>query len=164
MVMVLRATSAIQTARLTMDNLTAYLQNLVSDLEANTAKAGWFPSAVYPDGTTAAEVALTNEVGDPAHNIPPRPFIRPAIVNHKQQWSDNLGGMIKSGMSGRDALELTAVTMAADIQKAIIDVTTPKLSARTLAARRRRGNNNASPLNDTGYMLSTCIGTVEAKE
>ena len=147
-----------------MDNLTAYLQNLVSDLESNTAKAGWFPSAVYPNGQSAAYIAMIQEKGDPAHNIPARPFIRPAIAEYKQQWSDNLGGMIKSGMSGRDALELTAVTMAADIQKAIIDVTIPRLKPRTLAARRRRGNNNESPLNDTGYMLSTCIGAVEAKE
>jgi len=154
-----------------MDDLTRHLQNLVADLKDNTAKAGWFPTAVYPNGTPVAHVALIQEKGDPAHNIPPRPFMRPAIASNKQKWVDNLGGMIKSGMSGRDALELTAVTMAADIQAGIIAVTTPALKASTVRARVRRtasgkakSSNISKPLVDTGYMLATCIGTVEAKE
>jgi hypothetical protein len=162
-----------------MDNLTRYFQNLVSDLEANTAKAGWFPSAVYPDGETVAEVALKNEIGDPSNTlngkpapIPARPFLRNAIAENKKKWSDNLGGMIKSGMSGHNALELTAIDMAADIQQAIRNVTSPKLSKYTIDARisriasgkAKKSGNITKPLEDTGYMLSTCIGTVEAKE
>ena len=146
-----------------MSNLSNYLSDLEAELTSKTVKVGWFPSSVYPDGETVAFVALQNELGDPAKKIPPRPFIRPTIQAQKDKWVANIGSMIKTGMAAKDVLELTALSMQADIHKAIIDVETPELAKRTLDARKARGNSNESPLNDTGYMLATLIGTVEDK-
>lgn len=155
-----------------MDNLTAYLNLIIENAESVTAKAGWFPTAVYPNGETVASVALQNEVGDPSKHIPPRPFMRVAIANNQRKWAENLAKMIQQGMGINDSLELTAIDMASDIQDAIRQVTSPELSKRTIAGRisriasghARAGGNIEKPLIDTGYMYATCIGVVEDKE
>jgi len=126
---------------------------------SKTVRVGWFKSAVYPNGASVAMIAMQNELGNPALGIPPRPFIRPAIEKNQDEWGKTVGHLVKNG--SMDAMETVAILMEADVRKSIIDVETPPLKVSTIEARLRRGNSSGSPLNDTGYLLSTLTGTVE---
>ena len=65
-----------------VSNVTKNLKNLKSGY----VDVGWFPSARYNDekSTPVASVAEENEYGNPAKNIPARPFLRPAISNYQK--------------------------------------------------------------------------------
>ena len=145
-----------------LSNLEKYLKKLEATLIKKKVKVGWFSSSVYPQtGESVASVALTQEYGETAKRIPPRPFMRPTIDSKKNAWANQIGNMYKNGASIDSALETTALTMEGDIRSAIIAVKTPVLSKRTIADRLARGNSSEKPLNDTGYMLATLIGITE---
>lgn len=141
------------------------LERIAEELGKKTAKVGWFPTAVYSEtGQPAAYIATIHEFGDPGHNIPARPFMRPTIAAKKGEWSGIVKGLFRQGMnSGEmpDVLEVVGLAMEGDFRQAIADVMTPPLSQRTLAARRKRGNNSDKPLNDTGYMIATLTSIVD---
>ena len=144
------------------------LERIAEELSKKTAKAGWFSSAVYPEnGQQAAYIATIHEFGDTAHNIPPRPFIRPTIATKKAEWASIVTGLFRQGIATNtlpDVLEVIGLTMEGDIRQAIADVVSPPLQPSTLKARKRRGNNNDKPLNDTGYMIASLTSVVSERE
>ena len=171
-----------------------------------TVSAGFFKSAVYPDGQQVAAIAYQNEYGTkitiperevtlyrsikndgtfnkngrfvkaaksnfstthtiPEHDvvIPPRPFFRPAIAEHKKEWCEIVRLTMKRGGTVEDALETVGLQMQGDIRDAMDDVVDPPLSAMAIAMRKKRGNNNTKPLNDTGYMRSQITHAVDSQ-
>lgn len=144
------------------------LTRIAEELNKKTAKVGWFPTAVYPEnGQQAAYIAVIHEFGDPSHNIPPRPFMRPTIATKKTEWAGIVTGLFRQGMTTGelpDVLEVVGLAMEGDIRQAIADVTNPPLKPSTMRARKRRGNNNDKPLNDTGYMIASLTSVVSERE
>lgn len=128
-------------------------------LDGLEGKVGWFESAHYPGGTPVAYVATIHEFG--TEHIHARPFMRPALEDHGQEWLDLLAQgarrAAEGGISARDVLEMVTLKAAGDVGKAIQAVTAPALSPITIA---RKGHSK--PLIDTGQMFQSVTGKVEA--
>lgn len=113
---------------------------------------GWFPSAVYEDGTPVALVAAAQEYTE-------RSFMRTTVVEQTQAWNEKLAVLLRQ--SPEPLTGLGAVVQG-DIQEKIASITTPPLLPDTLAARKRRGNNSEKPLVDTRYLFNTLTYVVDA--
>jgi len=138
----------------------------IKNIKNATLNVGWF-DAKYEDGTPVSLVAMVQEFGSPEKNIPPRPFLRPAKIEHAQEWKDQFEKSIKDVHKGRktqeDALNELGDQIISDIRQAIMDVHFPALKEETLKARRRKGNYSDKPLIDTKRMFDTLEKRVEMK-
>lgn len=138
----------------------------IKNIKNATLNVGWF-DAKYEDGTPVSLVAMVQEFGSPEKNIPPRPFLRPAKMEHAQEWKDQFEKSIKDVHKGRktqeDALNELGDQIISDIRQAIMDVHFPALKEETLKARRRKGNYSDKPLIDTKRMFDTLEKRVEIK-
>lgn len=168
---------------LDFSKVTAKLESVVKELEGVEAQAGWFESAQYEDGTLVAYVAAIQEFGAPEQSIPPRPFMKPAVEDNKEelisQMKKGAKAVARGKLSATDMFDAIGEAMAGNISKAISQVDSPELSKITLALRKRRElglpvngkivgevaaqvdagtaelSSNTKPLNETGYMLAT---------
>lgn len=135
--------------------------------EKKVAKVGFFEDAQYPDGTPVAYIAAIQEFGYPEGNIPPRSFIRTTISEKKADWNalmvKGARAIIRGKQSVESVMEGMGLQAEGDMRKKITEINDPPLKEATLAARRRRGNSSAKPLNDTGYMLSQLVSQVESE-
>lgn len=141
----------------------AKLEKASEGFDGLDAQAGWFEQAQYEDGTKAAYVAAIQEFGAPEKNIPPRPFMRPAVEENKDYWIDELKNGVKAVSLGRmDAdmvMDAIGQRMANDVQHAITKVVSPPLKQSTINARLRNKKDKtmtttlAKPLEDTFYMI-----------
>jgi hypothetical protein len=124
------------------------------------AKVGFFPGAVYEDGTPVAYVATIHEFGSPEQNIPPRPFMRLTVEDKKAEWSAGIANGMQQTLAGRitadDVLDLVGQAAASDIAKTIRSVPGQwdELSPATLADRKRRGRG-LMPLQDSGLLIAS---------
>lgn len=148
----------------------AQLKAVYDELAKKQLKVGFFAHSKYPDGTTVAYVAAIQELGYPAGGIPPRPFMRPAMTEHRQEYSQLTGRAVKAAVNGRvtvtDGLTQIGAKAAGDVKIAIKAVTTPPLDDATVAARARRhskGKATSKPLVDSGLMLQSVTFAVEDK-
>ena len=161
-----------------MKQLEVRLRGL-DDLEG---RVGWFPSAVYPDGTPVAYVAAIQEYG--TKGIPPRLGMRETVSERKAEWrrvASVVSKRVLAGkMTGNDAMLFISQTGEDDLADHISHVSAPPLSEITLVARKMRQDGkkvtgatighiaaelaagkslpmsaNTKPLNDTGYLLAT---------
>jgi hypothetical protein len=131
----------------------------LKQLEGVETKVGWFPSAVYPDGTPVALAAAANEFGHGP--VPPRPFFRTTGAAEKANWSQYAAQGAKDVLNGR----LTAMQVMdglgeraqEDVKETINQITSPPLSPITLELRAMKHKN--PELRITG----TLIGQVAAK-
>lgn len=138
-------------------------------LREGIVRVGWFEGMRYEDGTTVAAVARFNEYGALAagkYYIPPRPFMRPALHQHKLQLNARLRQLysraLKDGTSTTQALEQFG-EFVAELVRSQIDLTmTPANSPVTIHGgwlrtaggvpfhvEPKRGTH---PLKDTGFM------------
>jgi hypothetical protein len=148
-----------------------HLEVALKNLEGKVGKVGWFEKSKYPDGTQVAYVATIQEYGYPAHNIPPRPFMRPTILNKRNEWvkiaESGAKAVIKGDQAIDSVIEAIGLKAAGDIRKTISLIWTPPLSPRTIQARLNRRKNKKTvgnldkPLVDTGIMLATLTNVVE---
>lgn len=140
---------------------TAKVAATLKGLGGLQGKVGWFEGATYPDGTSVAYVATIHEFG--TSRIRARPFMRPAIADHGQEWMDNLAAgarqALAAGTPARDVLEAVTLAAAGNVGEKIAAVTSPALSPATVA--RKRGN--PKPLIDTSQMLQSVTGKVESE-
>jgi len=122
------------------------------------ARVGWFESAKYPSGTPAAYVASIQEygyAGGKTSSIPPRPFIRPTIINQKAVWFQYASRLFKTYLKGgntiQDIFEVVGERAAGDIRKAITQVSAPPLSPITILLRkwRKQGAKSGRPIRIT---------------
>lgn len=152
-----------------------FLKQAIKDLQTLEARAGWGAEAKYPKtGTPVAYVAAINEYGDPSHNIPPRPFIRPTKRERGAHWNKimatEMSRVIKGQTTVRQALETLVLVAAGDIKATIRTITEPELKDSTVAARARKlasGKITESlkkPLIETKYLFNSLTGVVEKKK
>lgn len=151
-----------------VSNVTKNLKNLKSGY----VDVGWFPSARYNDekSTPVASVAEENEYGNPAKNIPARPFLRPAISNYQKDWNEIGKRGLKAVLNGKSTvtqvLDNLGQRIVGDIQHSISKVYEPVLSEVTINARLERRTHKGrlnktqavsitKPLIDTGHMQAT---------
>lgn len=156
------------------------LDKIVSDLTTDTVlKVGWPKNIQYPakqGGQYVATVAAIHEFGAPQNNIPPRPFLTPAIAENKTAWLLLAEKGAKRAIKGDETiltiLEKIGARASTDVKKAIQNVTSPPLLEKTIAARKRRYLSKAKnkkvlpkyiekPLIDTGVMFESVSFAVE---
>lgn len=125
---------------------------VLDGLDGLECKVGWFESAHYKEGPAVAYVATIHEFGTP--HIPARPFMRPAVADHGQEWlqtiADGARAAVQGTMSAENVLELVGMQAAGNVAEKIQAVTSPPLSSVTIA---RKGH--AKPLVDTGQMIQS---------
>lgn len=135
-------------------NMAATLEGL----DGFEGKVGWFETAHYPDGTPVAYVATIHEFG--TSKTPARPFMRPAVQDHGDEWIESLAqgvaASLRGGPSPEQVLEIVTLQAAGDVAQKIQAVTSPALAPVTIA---RKGHDK--PLVDTGQMLQSVTGKVE---
>ncbi|OTA14600.1 bacteriophage protein [Xenorhabdus vietnamensis] len=148
----------------------AHFKRVYNELGKKQIKVGFFEHSKYPDGTPIAYVAAIQELGHPAGNIPPRPFMRPAMQDNQARYADLMIRAAKAAINGTisvsDGLAQIGDVAAGDIQMAIRAVTAPSLKDSTVAARARRhskGKATNKPLVDSGLMLQAVTFSVEDK-
>lgn len=158
-------------------------------LKSKVAKVGWF--TYYTTGESVASVALQNELGNPAKNIPARPFITPTIHQQSDKWINLMKYGIKRVLKGEetieDTLERVGQRASADIKKTIANGDFLPLAQSTIQARLRKKGIDVSayeehkkfigprkkghvdtklglldkPLVDTGYMRDSITTVIE---
>lgn len=161
----------------------------IKELEGIQGKVGWFSSSIYPDGTPVAYVAALNEYGH--GSTPPRPTVRPAVIEHQKEWNQIALQGSKDILKGETTPHnvMTQLTLSAekDIANNLAKITEPPLSLITLVARKyksqgkeingtvigqiaaliKAGNMpdvsgiSTKPLNDTGLEIATLTSVVE---
>lgn len=144
------------------------LANTANFFGSRKVMAGFLDNAKYSDGTSVASVAAQNEFGNPAKNIPSRPFFRNAIKANKQKWVETAGRLIESAITGEisesQALEQLGSMIKGDIQESILDGDFESLKKSTLVARQSRKRTAGvanKPLIDTGHMMRSVDYVVE---
>lgn len=166
----------------------------LKELEGVQAKVGWFSSAKYEDGTPVAYVAAIQELGHGP--IPPRPYMRPTAKQERGKWGATVANGAKQVLAGKttvnDVMQKIGSVAEGDVLQAIVDITTPPLSAITIQLRAMKKRNpdlkitgktvgeaaaivndpdyvaptdvSTKPLNDTGTMIATLTHVVEKTE
>lgn len=112
-------------------------------------KVGYFKSAKYPNGTPVAYVATIQEYGDPSHNIPPRPTMRPAVAHNRNNWRaiarDGAKQMLSGDLTVDQVLDRLGSVAAGNIKEEIINKISPPLKESTLRARARQYADKSKP-------------------
>lgn len=116
------------------------LNALIKGAGDKDGKVGYFESARYEDGTPVAYVAIIQELGSPANNIPPRSFMRTTTLEKRRSWAElaKRGAqlVLKGEITPYQAM-LGLVTQAkGDVQAKIAAIQDPPLSPITLALRK----------------------------
>ena len=159
-------------------------------LQRKVGKVGWFKGSKYDDEnqTSVAQVAVSNEFGNPSRNVPARPFMRPTISKKENEWKkiaeDGSKQLIKGNVTVYDLMEIIGQKATGDIKKTISEIWTPALKESTIKSRIRKYTSSPDlsiktrnkrskqvkkfipsaiykPLIDTGLMFATLINTVE---
>jgi hypothetical protein len=147
------------------DELKWILQGLRDN---HNVKTGWFESAKYDDkkSTPVAQVAAENEFGNPRKGIPARSFMRTTVRAKRAEWKALIADWFKQFAQGKLTIEQVfdriGLKSSGDIREKITQIMSPKLSERTIEARKKnyaqktaRGVKGIEkPLIDTGIMLN----------
>lgn len=152
-------------------NIKERLKVLLENAKKMSVEVGWVEHKQYEGSSmTTAQAAYINELGSPAHNIPPRPFMRPTFYKQKNLWTMIVKNEAKKMVNGKSTvsrtLEIVGLKAAGDIRETITEIWSPSLSIKTIHARlARRANkskvgNLTKPLVDTGYMLNSLTSRV----
>jgi hypothetical protein len=165
-------------------NAFAVLQARLKELDGKTAKAGWFSTSKYENGTPVAEIAAVQEMGahftrfgskagDYTVIIPPRPFMRPTIVRMSKKWMELLASgaraVLKGNSTGLEVMDAVGLNAQEEIKRSITQVFDPPLKPATIAARKRaRADKKTTgsldkPLEDTFTMYNSVQHTVESE-
>jgi hypothetical protein len=167
------------------DKFSQKLKNISEMLDRDyTLNVGWFSGNKYNNGLEVGDVAKLQEyggVGENGNNIPPRPFVRPAMAENSNKWRKNILKNIKNEISKGHVAFLNNIfkelgkEVKENIQKSIQDVYEPPLADYTIMKRmEKRGMSDFSilenmqkeltkPLIDTGKMLKSCDYKVSSK-
>jgi hypothetical protein len=110
---------------------------------------GFQNGATYPDGTPVAMVAAVQDFGSSSQGIPPRPFFRNSVAEHKKEWPRTLAKLLRDEkMDTQRALGVLGEEIAGQIRQSIVDLHDPPLKPATV---RRKGFEK--PLIDTSLLL-----------
>ena len=149
----------------------ATLKERIADLNRFKTFVGWLESAMYDDNTPVAGIAAVHEYGSVLRGIPPRPFLRTATEESKEEWKaiirHGAKSILNGSMTSHQVVEILGLKISGDIKKAIKNVTSPELAQSTIEARLRKKadgktiGNLDKPLVETSIMLNTV--TYEAR-
>ena len=170
-----------------LSKIQARLERIPKEFEGKVAQVGVPAGLAYENGTSVAYVAAIQEMGAPDVSIPARPFFKPAIAQHSDEWSSIMKGMVPKVGSGaataEDVLDAVGITAVADIQSEIASVDSPALSPITVMLRKWRKNGQTitgktvgeaaaavadgedpggddKPLNDSGLLIASIRNAV----
>ncbi len=120
------------------------------------------------DPATNALIGYVQEFGSPANNIPARPFLIPGVQDIQKPASDRLKVAAQRALSGdlsQAEKQLNAAGMMGQnsARAKINSNIQPKLSERTLAARRARGVTRENTLIDTGQLRNSITYVIRKK-
>ena len=146
-----------------------HLKQRIDELNLFKVEIGWFPSSQHPTksgGTIPmATIAHNNEFGQAQLNIPPRPFIRPALAENRRVWREQIKqgakGLIQGLEKDEDVMEKIGLSVSGYIRAHIAQVHDPELSPRTIASRlsvlkdQTTIGNLDKPLVFTGVFLNS---------
>lgn len=156
------------------------IQLRLKDLEGLQAKAGWFESSKYGDGTPVAYIASIHEfgvhilrygpnVGTFSIVIPPRPFMRPTSARESANWvtlaMSGAKAVVAGKTTGWNVMESLGLRAASDIARSITMVFSPQLKQSTINARLSRRSDKTTvglltkPLEDTGKMYGEVVNS-----
>jgi hypothetical protein len=135
-------------------NLMERLENINKQLRSGvklTLRVGFLEGTTYPDGTSVPMVAAIQDLGAPAAGIPPRPFFRNMIAEHKSEWPGAMkAALISTNYDGEKALAIMGEGIAGQLRQSIVDTNEPPLNPKTIA---RKGSSK--PLVETGHLLQS---------
>ena len=125
-----------------LEKIRAKLEAIPAGYENKVARVGFFPNAVYEDGTNVAYVAAIQEFGAPEVSIPARPFMRPTIEQHKADWSEQMAAGLRASVKGNanadQVLFAVGALAASDVQQTIETSSYEGLSPVTILLRKWR--------------------------
>lgn len=141
------------------ERLEAKLRELAARLGAGgVVRVGFLEDATYPDGTSVATVAVTQNFGSAANGIPPRPFFSNMVADKSPGWGESFLGVLReNNFDIPKSLELMGEGIAGQLRQAIVDTNAPPLAPATIG---RKGF--AKPLIDTSNMINSVDYEVEA--
>lgn len=120
-------------------------------LKQGVVRVGFFPDSRYDGGKSVAEVARYNEFGA---GVPARPFMRPAVFEHKADLVNLLHRQYRQAIRDNQdtmvVLERFGEYVKGLIQEQIINTNEPPNAPSTI---KRKGFN--APLRDTNLMLNS---------
>lgn len=165
-----------------LDKVSKTLQRVPDEFRGKVAQVGFPQGISYEDGPNVAYVAAIQEFGAPEVSIPARPFMRPTVQEHRDEWVQTMGNLVPQVVSGRltahDVLDAVGIQAATEMQAQIAKTNSPALSPITVMLRKWRkdgrtitgktvgeaaaavkagedpGDDN-KPLDDTGLMLAS---------
>lgn len=120
------------------------------------------------DPATNALIGYVQEFGSPANNIPARPFLIPGVQDIQKPAADRLKvaaqRALRGDLSQAEKQLHAAGLMGQNSARAKINSNIqPKLSERTLAARRARGVTRENTLIDTGQLRNAITYVIRKK-
>lgn len=130
------------------DRFRRHLSELAAQAATAKVRVGIIEQANYEgsDGESVAQVAFWNEYG--TATIPPRPFFRNTIAEHKDEWPKQAAEMLEAnGGDVRQALADIGEVVKGQIKMTIQDFREPPNAAATV---KKKGFDK--PLIDTGTL------------
>lgn len=113
------------------DKFRQRLAELAAQATTGKVRVGIIEQASYPDGESVAQVAFWNEYG--TATIPPRPFFRNTIAEHKDEWPKQAAEMLEAnGGNVRQVLEDMGEVVEGQIKMTIQDFREPPNAAATV--------------------------------
>lgn len=150
------------------------LSAALKGLQDNSCKVGFFETAKYEDGTPVAYIAAIHEFGAASRSVPPRPFMRPTIAEHRANWQSLMRSgankLAKGGITAEVFYDRLGLQASGDVRKTIAGIKEPPLKPATVKARERRyakgakGKSPDKPLVDTGTLLNSVTYAVGPKD
>ena len=128
-----------------------------------TLRVGFLEDATYPDGTSVAMVAATQNFGAPGAGIPARPFFTKLVNERSPEWGARLAKILAANdWDAKAALALLGEGIAGQLRQSIVDMNAPPLSAITLMLRKMKRDN--PDLVVTGATVGEAAAKVRAGE
>lgn len=152
------------------------LKTALKNLSNNkVGKVGFLGGIEYPEkpNPSVASIAVLQEYGYPAKNIPARPFMRSTIIRHQKDWKALTESGAKAILAGNETLDTVLEAIggkaAGDVRDNISDPAVPyiPLAPSTIAARlAKRADKKTiglltTPLIDTGLLHASVTHKVE---
>nr|DAO68914.1 MAG TPA: virion morphogenesis protein [Caudoviricetes sp.] len=113
------------------DKFRQRLAELAAQAATAKVRVGIIEQANYPDGESVAQVAFWNEYG--TATIPPRPFFRNTIAEHKDEWPKQAATFMEAnGGDVRQTLADMGEVVKGQIKMTIQDFREPPNAAATV--------------------------------
>lgn len=131
------------------------LKGVLDEPQLTLSVGIWSKATRDGGGASVAEYAMYNEFG--TTRIPPRPFLRPAMEERREGWTEAVAGAMSSSLKGgqfnnRSVLEVIGRNAVKDVQLRILSNTPPPNAPSTKARKAAKGISPIRTLVETGLM------------